>query len=306
MMARARNIKPSFFKNELLVEMGAFDRLLFVGLWCLADREGRIEDRPKRIKMELFPCDAYDVDQGLSELERAGFVKRYEANGVRVILIVNFIKHQTPHGTEKDSLLPDENGEMTVNERTENGYATGIKRKNNVKKGADNGGEQLGNGEERVSPQGKNPLNPDSLIPDSLNPECGLGTTAPASQAQKPAKRATQIPADFYPNETGVGYAEERRVNLAVEMESFRNYHQAKGSTFKDWQAAWRTWCDKAVEFGRTGSTAKQPTESFYERDQRLKAQTVASFAPGIAAKAPAGFDFIEGGVKDVAAIESH
>lgn len=46
--------------------------------------------------------------------------------------------------------------------------------------------------------------------------------------------------------------------------------------------------------------------ESFYERDQRLKAETVAKFAPGIAAKAPAGFDFIEGGVSDVSAIESN
>lgn len=127
-----------------------------------------------------------------------------------------------------------------------------------------------------------------------------------STKAPKPAKRATQIPAEFYPNETGVSYAEQRRVSMAVELQSFRNFHQAKGSTFKDWQAAWRTWCDKAVEFGRTGSTAKQTTESFYERDQRLKAQTVASFAPGIAAKAPAGFDFIEGGVKDVTAIESH
>ena len=54
-MARARNIKPGFFKNELLAEMPPETRLLFMGLWCLADREGRFEDRPKKIKMELFP-----------------------------------------------------------------------------------------------------------------------------------------------------------------------------------------------------------------------------------------------------------
>lgn len=39
-MARARNIKPSFFKNEDLADLNPFDRLLFIGLWCLADREG--------------------------------------------------------------------------------------------------------------------------------------------------------------------------------------------------------------------------------------------------------------------------
>lgn len=56
-MARARNIKPGFFKNELLAEMPPEIRLLFMGLWCIADREGRFEERPKKIKMELFPCD---------------------------------------------------------------------------------------------------------------------------------------------------------------------------------------------------------------------------------------------------------
>lgn len=259
-MARARNIKPSFFKNELLVEMGPFDRLLFVGLWCLADREGRIEDRPKRIKMELFPCDAYDVDEGLAELERHGFVTRYQAAGIRVISIVNFLKHQTPHGTEKDSELPDETGAMTVHERSDKGYVTGNKRKNNVNSGADNGDPLLDTCDPPVSTQGENTLNPDSLNPDSLNPEEVGGVPAAQAPEPKPAKRATQLPPEFYPNETGVRYAEEHRVNLATELQSFRNHHLAKGTTFKDWQAAWRTWCDKAVEFGRAGSKGGGPT----------------------------------------------
>lgn len=124
-MARARNIKPGFFKNEVLAELDPFDRLLFIGLWCLADREGRVEDRPKRIKMELFPCDSYDVDGGLCALAAAEFIRRYQAAGMAVIAIVHFSKHQAPHGTERDSALPDENGFYTVHERGKNGYATG-------------------------------------------------------------------------------------------------------------------------------------------------------------------------------------
>jgi hypothetical protein len=87
------------------------------------------------------------------------------------------------------------------------------------------------------------------------------------AHAPKPTKRAYQLPADFYPNETGVSYAEQRRVSLAVELESFRNHHRAKGSTFKDWQAAWRTWCDKAVEFGRAGGHKPQPL-SYAQQDE--------------------------------------
>ena len=167
-MARARNIKPSFFKNELLAEMDAFDRLLFIGLWCLADREGRIEDRPKRIKMELFPCDTYDVNAGLDQLTKHGFLRRYQAGDAAVVSIVNFHKHQTPHGTEKDSELPDETGALTVHDRSENGYVTGKKRRNNVKPEQSTGQELLSDSASPVKTQGENTLNPDSLNPDSL------------------------------------------------------------------------------------------------------------------------------------------
>lgn len=159
-MARARNIKPAFFSNELLAELPAFDRLLFVGLWCLADREGRLEDRPKRIKMELFPCDSYDVDAGLADLCTAGFVIRYQVEGHSVVEIVNFLKHQSPHGSEKDSTLPDKNGYLTVNERAKNVVLTGKSRKVHVN-------ESLVN----VKPPLENALIPDVLIPDSLIPE---------------------------------------------------------------------------------------------------------------------------------------
>ena len=75
---RARNLKPGFFKNEQLAELPYECRLLFAGLWCVADREGRLEDRPRRIKMELFPGDSCDVDDMLNQLHRHGLIVRYE------------------------------------------------------------------------------------------------------------------------------------------------------------------------------------------------------------------------------------
>lgn len=159
---RSRNIKPGFFKNELLAELSHADRLLFIGLWCLADREGRLEDRPKRIKMELMPMDDYDVSTGLKALESLGFIARYVFDGQGIIEVSSFSKHQSPHGTEKDSELPDANGMFTVHERGKNGQVTGQKRLINVI--------------ERESTVTKRPdsLNPDSLNPDSLNPEVSL------------------------------------------------------------------------------------------------------------------------------------
>ena len=92
-MARARNIKPGFFRNADLVELPMEARLLFIGLWTLADREGRLEDRPKQIKMEIFPADSVDCDVLLVQLASTGMVARYEVDGKRYLQVVNFTKH---------------------------------------------------------------------------------------------------------------------------------------------------------------------------------------------------------------------
>lgn len=106
-MARARNIKPGLFKNEVLGVADALYTLLFEGLWLLADREGRLEDRPLRIKAEVFPYrDGLDVSAMLNWLQANGFIRRYRVNGAALIQIDAFTKHQNPHKNEPESELP--------------------------------------------------------------------------------------------------------------------------------------------------------------------------------------------------------
>lgn len=105
-MARARNIKPALFTNEILGVGHPLCTLLFQGLWLLADKEGRLEDRPMRIKAEIFPYREADVDAMLHWLAHKGFIVRYTANGKAYIEVVNFTKHQNPHKNEKDSEIP--------------------------------------------------------------------------------------------------------------------------------------------------------------------------------------------------------
>lgn len=100
---RIRTIKPEFFKHDKLGELPAMARLLFISLWCLADRRGRMEDRPKRIKAECLPYDDCDVDGLLQALNDAGFICRYEVDGLRVIEIESFEKHQRITGKEAET-----------------------------------------------------------------------------------------------------------------------------------------------------------------------------------------------------------
>src|SRR5262249_61454597 len=37
---------------------------------------------------------------------------------------------------------------------------------------------------------------------------------------------------------------------------AFRDHHKARGSTFKDWPAAWRQWVRKAKQFNQGGKTS--------------------------------------------------
>ena len=106
-MARSRNIKPGFFTNDKLAELDPFARLLFIGLWTVADREGRLEDRPRKIKAELLPFDDVNVDELLASLAQAGFIIRYIVDDLACIEVVNFVKHQNPHPKEKSSEIPE-------------------------------------------------------------------------------------------------------------------------------------------------------------------------------------------------------
>ena len=72
----------------------------------MADKEGRLEDRPKRIKAELLPFDAQDVEPLLRDLHNRGFIYRYKVAGIGYIQILKFKEHQSPHYSEKSSVIP--------------------------------------------------------------------------------------------------------------------------------------------------------------------------------------------------------
>ena len=103
---RTRSLKPGFFQNEDLGELPPLTRLLFQGLWCLADREGRLEDRPKRIKVAVLPYDECDTERMLADLAERDFIERYQVDGQRCIQVTHFQKHQVPHQREAASELP--------------------------------------------------------------------------------------------------------------------------------------------------------------------------------------------------------
>ena len=91
------------------------------------------------------------------------------------------------------------------------------------------------------------PVSKPDIKPDTL-----FGEKSPKQQT---IKRSISLPDGWVPSNQNIedamkrGFSTEETNN---EAEQFRNYHQSKGSAFKDWDAAWRTWLGNAKKFARS------------------------------------------------------
>ncbi|QGU87055.1 hypothetical protein [Erwinia sorbitola] len=172
-MARSRNIKPGFFTNDELAECDPYARLLFVGLWTIADKEGRLDDRPKKIKALVLPFDNVDCDLMLQQLHQRNFITRYSVESKPFIQINNWKKHQNPHCKEAASEIPEQLKEVTAPEEEpgKNG-AMSVQSDELEVQPIENNRAPEKHHASTVQEQHENNLNPaDSLnlIPDSLN-----------------------------------------------------------------------------------------------------------------------------------------
>lgn len=223
-MARARNIKPGLFKNEILGVADPIYTLLFEGLWVLADREGRIEDRPLRIKAEIFPYrDGLSVDDMLNWLQANGFIRRYVAQGKKCIVVCEFVKHQNPHKNESESELPS----------PEDGGANP---------------EEIVSTPEFIGSAPADSLSSDSLIPDPLKETAPRkrAATYSAPAVAKPDDVEQQTWADFLTlrkakrapvTQTLVEDARRECAKAAMTLENFLRVWCRRGS--QGLEAAW-------------------------------------------------------------------
>ena len=223
-MARSRNIKPGFFLNEELAEISPEGRLLFIGLWCLADREGRLEDRPKKIKAEIFPYENYDVEN---------FIKRYGVAEKRYLQVTNFTRHQNPHPKEAKSTIP---AYEEIPETLEN---TERREKDKPSR------EKVRSSREKVKPSREkertsraDSLQSDSLQSDSLNQKISYAENVKMTEEQY-AKLKERL------------NGSEAAVNKCIEI--LDNYKGSKGAKYKDDYRAILSWVlDKYMkEYGR-------------------------------------------------------
>jgi hypothetical protein len=117
-MSRIRTIKPSLFRHEALYEAeketGLPLRIAYLGLWTVADRDGRFKWRPRELKLDCLPYDDLDFEDVLDAFAARGFVIKYEVDGQLYGYIPTFHKHQVINQREAASTIPAPTDESIV------------------------------------------------------------------------------------------------------------------------------------------------------------------------------------------------
>lgn len=93
-MARIRTIKPDFWTDEKVVELSAFARLMFIGMWNFVDDYGRAPLSAKRLKMQILPEDDVDPVKLIEEIRKLGLIVVYEVDGKEFFHVRGFSEHQ--------------------------------------------------------------------------------------------------------------------------------------------------------------------------------------------------------------------
>ncbi len=120
-MARIRTIKPDFFTSEDIVSLSCLARLLYIAIWCEADREGRLTWRPNTFKIRYLPADECDIQKLAQELIDAKLVVKYSTH---LAYIPSFLKHQHINPRETASILPSPDASSTRQARVKHAHPT--------------------------------------------------------------------------------------------------------------------------------------------------------------------------------------
>lgn len=96
---RIRSLKPEFFHSEQVSHLSFGARILYEGMWCFADDNGRGRANTRLLKAAIFPLDDHigieDVGQLYNEVAGSGMVHAYQSGTKDYYHVVDWNENQS-------------------------------------------------------------------------------------------------------------------------------------------------------------------------------------------------------------------
>lgn len=245
-MARIRTVKPEFFTSDDICSLTPLARLLYIGLWCEADRDGRMAWTPRAFKRRYLPDDQCDIEALCGEIVKRGLVVLY---GDGLAYIPRFLDHQHINPRETPSVLPAPPAKTPKNDAS----PTRAARVNDAPVTHREEGRKEGNIEDAS---------------DTTRQDADADASA--------SKRGTRLPKDWQPSPEEQRWATDAcpGIDAQREAEKFRDFWTAKSgkdATKLDWTATWRNWIRNAADRHRPGGFQLRPPAEPISQAQRKR-----------------------------------
>ncbi len=239
-MARIRTLKPEILEDEKTAALSDSAYRLFTSMIVLADDHGNVRADARWLQCQIWWAHGSppDVLALLVELSRLNLIHAYGVRGGTYVHVKGWEKHQRIDNAGKNRVpLPNDEDAQAIQLEP----------------------EALKGESPRVAASRREiPLDPDP-DPDPER-EMDMGSRGEPREKRRPARTAAVFPGTWSPRSEERAKAAEVGLNCDAEVEAFRDHHTARGTKFKDWDAAFRTWMRNAVQFGR--ANRKPPQQS--------------------------------------------
>jgi hypothetical protein len=261
-MPRKRMIDPDIWDSLQFSSLPLAGRILFIGMFSLADDEGRLRANPGYLKKTIFGYDMDITPTNVAEWElsiiKSELVKAYRNGHENYILVTNFPKYQKiNHPTP--SKLPEppqsEDGYITTIEQLTNGYIRTNVHIQDTLSNAENGitetdikiGDSLSG---TVGLQDKSSMNPSQYSIISINKV----NKNSIDKIKVKFKDNVMLTEKEY-NDLIKEYGKKKTDN---KIDTLSDYKKSKGKKYKDDAATLRNW------FRNDKKQEKQSSSSYF------------------------------------------
>lgn len=256
-------------RGVFAVDRGVFDHPMFkreplceIAAWIWLLREAQWEDKRVRVGNSVIPLkrgqlahsrrhlarewqwDESKVRRFLLKLKKEAAIRPSYDFETTVITICNYDDYQ--FGRPTDDPPPDP-------EPTQQRPSSDPKQRTKIIEEPNNNSSMGG---ENEKPPASGSL--------TLVPQTQVSPSRPSTQRKRGARDLTPVPEGFGLTTAMRQDAVARGVpvdEVDREFRKFLDWHTAKGSVFKDWMAAWRTWCGNWRPAPRGANGAAAPAK---------------------------------------------